>query len=224
MKPGDPRSSTGDADHDIFRGGGALFDPRARIRRWITFESELDPDFRRRISQSAYGEKLFSCIQCGTCSATCPVSHYMDFTPRRIIAMVREGFKEDVLNCATIWLCASCYSCTVDCPRKIKITDVMYALKREAIAAGVYPKRMALPVLAQEFFNEVKQEGKNSEGRVLLKLYLKTRPLDLLKFARLGLGLFFFGRMSLRGDRIKDRTGLRKLLAAVEQAREEARP
>lgn len=224
MKPDDPRPSRGNPDLDIFRGGGVLFEPRASIRRWIKFESELDPDFRQKITQSAYGEKLFSCIQCGTCSATCPVSHYMDFTPRRIIAMVREGFKEDVLNCVTIWLCASCYACTVDCPRKIKITEVMYALKREAIAAGVYPKRMALPILSQEFFNEVKEEGKNSEGRVLLKLYLKTRPLDLLKFARLGLRLFLSGRMSLKGDRIKDRAGLKRLLAAVEQAREEVRP
>ena len=85
----------------------------ADLRRNIKYESELDPTFGDRIARSAYGEKLFSCIQCGTCSGTCPVSHYMDYTPRQIIAMIREGFREEVLNSVTIWLCASCYSCTV---------------------------------------------------------------------------------------------------------------
>ena len=65
----------------------------ADLRRNIKYESELDPTFSDRIATLAYGEKMFSCIQCGTCSGTCPVSHYMDFTPRRIIAMVREGFR-----------------------------------------------------------------------------------------------------------------------------------
>ena len=43
------------------------------IRRHIAYESELDPDFGEKIARKAYGEKLFSCIQCGTCSGTCPV-------------------------------------------------------------------------------------------------------------------------------------------------------
>src|SRR5512138_2064641 len=76
---------------------------RTEIHRRIKYESELDAGFGEKIARAAYGEKLFSCIQCGTCSATCPVSHYMDYTPRRIIAMVREGFRDEVLNSVTIW-------------------------------------------------------------------------------------------------------------------------
>ncbi len=40
---------------------------------------------------AAEGNPLTTCIQCGTCSGTCPLSLYMDFTPRRIIALVRTG-------------------------------------------------------------------------------------------------------------------------------------
>ena len=54
--------------------------------------------------------------------------------PRRIIQLVREGFRHDALRSQTIWLCASCYACAVHCPQDIHITDVMYTLKREAIA------------------------------------------------------------------------------------------
>ena len=110
------------------------------VRKVLKYESELNPAFGKDVAAKAHGENLFSCIQCGTCAGTCPVSHYMDYTPRRIIAMVREGFEAEVLGSSTIWLCASCYQCTVDCPKQIKLTDIMYALKQMALARGLYPK------------------------------------------------------------------------------------
>jgi quinone-modifying oxidoreductase, subunit QmoC len=188
------------------------------VSRRITYQSELDPGFGEHIAKLAYGEKLFSCIQCGTCSGTCPVSPYMDFTPRRIIAMVREGFRQDVLNSLTIWLCASCYSCTVECPREIKITDVMYALKQEAIATGVYPKRFPVPVLAREFFHGVERTGRNSEGSLMVKFFLKTNPLGMLKNASMALRLWMKGRLSLLDEKMRTPGAVRTLLRAAKQA------
>jgi len=188
------------------------------VSRKITYQSELDPAFGDRIAKLAYGEKLFSCIQCGTCSGTCPVSHYMDYTPRRVIAMVREGFRTDVLNSLTIWLCASCYSCTVECPREIKITDVMYALKQEAIKEGVYPKRFPIPILAQEFFRGVQRTGRNSEGPLMVKLFLKTNPLGMLKNAPMAMRLWWKGRLSLFEEGMKSKGVVATLLRAAKQA------
>jgi L-lactate utilization protein LutB len=96
-------------------------------------------------------EKIFSCLQCGTCGSACPVSVYMDYTPRRLIGMVREGFKQEVVTSFAIWLCASCYERSVRCPAGIRVTEVMYALKRVAIREGIYPRRFPVPVLAKEF-------------------------------------------------------------------------
>ena len=188
----------------------------------IKYEEELDKGFAATIAKMAHGEKFLTCIQCGTCSATCPVSHFMDFTPRRIIAMVREGFREEVLRSFTIWLCASCYSCTADCPREIKITDVMYALKQIALQEKVYPKRFPLPVLQEVFFDYVQHKGRNSEGRLMLALALKTNPFRFLSLAKMGLRLWLAGRVSLAEDSIRDKEGLRKLLQAVDQAKEGA--
>ena len=98
------------------------------IERRIKYESEVNPGFGKEIASLSGGEDLYSCIQCGTCSSTCPMSIYMDFTPRRVIAMTRAGFEKEVLSNNTVWLCASCYACSVDCPKQIRITDVMYAL------------------------------------------------------------------------------------------------
>ena len=197
---------------------------RQEVRRHIAYESELDPSFGEHIARKAYGEKLFSCIQCGTCSATCPVSHYMDFTPRKIIAMVREGFRDEVLNCFTIWLCASCYACTVDCPREIKITDVMYALKQEAIAQGVYPRGFAIPVLAREFFRGVQRHGRSNEVPLMIRLFLKTNPLGMLQNASIAWRLWRTGRLSLRQESTRRRDTVRTLLQAAKQADEGSAP
>jgi heterodisulfide reductase subunit C len=187
-----------------------------KVQRRIKYESELDLGFGERMAERAYGQKLLSCIQCGTCGATCPLSHYMDYTPRRVIAMTREGFKDEALNSFTIWLCASCYSCTVQCPRQIHITDVMYTLKREAMARGVFPKRYPIPILARGFFNIVKKHGRNSEGRLLISLYLQTNPFKMLRDAKLGFKLWRRGRLTLGQEKIKNPESLRHLLEAVE--------
>jgi quinone-modifying oxidoreductase, subunit QmoC len=188
------------------------------IRHRIKYESELDAGFAARIADAAYGEKMFSCIQCGTCSGTCPVSPYMDYTPRRIIAMVREGFKQEVLNSVTIWLCASCYSCTCECPREIKVTDVMYALKQEAIARGMYPKRFPTPVLAREFFSGVRRAGRNSETRLMIRFFLKTNPLAMLKCTVLAMRLWWTGRMPLFEKPMRNPQDIRTLLQASKQS------
>ncbi len=190
------------------------------VRRRIKYEEELDHAFPNRIAELAHGEKFYSCIQCGTCSGTCPVSHYMDYTPRRIIAMVREGFRAEVLNSQTVWLCASCYACTCDCPRGIKITDVMYAIKREAIEQGVYPKRFPTPVLANAFFNQVMKDGRSSEGKLMMKVFLGTNPFKAFGNMLLGMKLFFTGRISMKSERIKDRKSLKALLAALDRLKE----
>lgn len=186
------------------------------IRRHITYESELDPAFGARVAAAAHGQQLSSCIQCGTCSGTCPVSDYMDLTPRRIIAMVREGFRREVLQSATIWLCASCYSCTVECPRQIKLTDVMYALKQEAIREGAYPRRFPIPILARVFFDGVKRNGRSSEVPLMARFYLRAfNPVATLKNIPMAVRMFFQGRLPLFEKGMRQKGAVAALLRAV---------
>jgi len=82
-------------------------------------------------------EKLRTCIQCGTCSATCPTAYAWDYSPRQVWRMVNLGLKDEVLNSRTFWLCTTCKSCQVRCPRGINIMDSMIALKEYSMGAGV---------------------------------------------------------------------------------------
>lgn len=184
------------------------------MERQIRYQREVDLEWAHRFTQHPNCERLLSCIQCGTCSGTCPLSIYMDLTPRQVIAMVREGFREDVLKSKTIWLCASCYACSVECPQKINITDLMYRLKREAIQNGLHPKRFPIPVLAQQFCEMVRRRGRNSEFWVVVRMALRTNPFVLFSMIRTGWDLWRTGRLSLRVERIQ-RTNELQYIPAV---------
>lgn len=183
--------------------------------RDVKYEAELDPHFAEEIASIPHGDHIYNCIQCGTCSASCPVSPYMDYTPRKVIAMIRAGFKKEVLSSTTPWLCASCYACTVECPKEIRITDVMYAAKRLGIREGVYPKKFLTPVLAREFFEIVKKNGRNHEGSLMLRMYLKTNPFALLRQMGLGIRLWLKGRISAKPEKIAQTGQLHALLGAI---------
>ncbi len=188
------------------------------IQRKVKYEEELDKHFLEEIKQASGCEEIDRCIQCGTCSSSCPMSVYMDYPPRKIIAMVKNGFKDEALQSFTIWLCPSCYTCQVRCPAKIKITDVMYALKRKAIKEGVYPSRFAIPVLDKEMSKLIAANGRSSDLWLILNLYLKSKkPLGLLKMAPLGLKLIKTGRMSFKKESIKNKKQLRALLKAIKE-------
>ena len=95
----------------------------------------LDRTLARQVTSE--WEQLLSCIQCGTCSASCPTAFAMDYTPRQLWQMVRLGMREEVLSSRTFWLCTTCKSCQVRCPRGIPITDTMIALKEYAMRVDV---------------------------------------------------------------------------------------
>lgn len=96
---------------------------------------ELDFEFGEEITPDL--EELRSCIQCGTCSASCPTAYAMDHTPRQLWQLIQLGLKDEVVNSRTFWLCTTCKACTVRCPRGIDLTETMVMLRRYAIKEGL---------------------------------------------------------------------------------------
>lgn len=191
------------------------------LKRTVKFEADRDPEFARWISHTVGGEKIRHCLQCGLCSGSCPLSLYMDYTPRRLMHLSREGFKEEVLSSSSIWLCTSCYACMVECPKKINITHLMYALKQRAIEERFYPKRFPIPVMAQQFSRMVRASGRITESRLILRVFLRTAILRLLGMSRVGWKLFLAGRMSLRREKIQHQQEIVALLESVATTRKE---
>ncbi|MBL9136746.1 MAG: 4Fe-4S dicluster domain-containing protein [Verrucomicrobiales bacterium] len=183
-----------------------------KLDRTIRYQADSDRDFGRQVMAVPGCERLKDCIQCGTCSGVCPLSIYMDHSPRQVMALTREGFKKEVLESRTIWLCASCYACSVECPRQIRITDIMYELKQRALRDRVYPKGLPTAVLAKEFAGMVHRNGRITESFLVVLLYLKTNWLEALGQWRLGLGLVRKGRFPFKLDAIRRRAELRRML------------
>ncbi len=91
------------------------------------FGEEITPDLA----------ELRSCIQCGTCSASCPTGYAMDLTLRQLWKLIQLGLRDEVVNSRTFWLCTTCRACTVRCPRGIDLTETMLMLKRYAVKEGL---------------------------------------------------------------------------------------
>jgi len=163
------------------------------------------------------GEKLKECLQCGTCSGSCPTSDAMDYTPREIIAAFRAGMLARILGSNTVWMCASCYGCTVRCPAGIKLTDIMYELKRLGIKYRVYPKGISAPVLSRIFVSLVDRYGRNPEPMLLARFLAQANPLGLFRLFPLGLRFFSHRRSQLRPSKIKGLVQLRKIADHAEQ-------
>ena len=85
-------------------------------------------------SLSTIREMVSACIQCGTCSASCPNEFAMDATPRQLWRMLLLGKTDDIFKSRTFALCSDCYCCTLRCPRGLPVTEAMEALKRMAAA------------------------------------------------------------------------------------------
>lgn len=188
------------------------------IERKMKYQREADAEWAQAVGKRLGCEGIYACMQCGTCSAACPLSIYMDYTPRRVINLVREGFRTDALRSQTIWLCASCDSCLAHCPRKINLTYLMYGLKREAIQEGLYPARFPIPVLAREFYEMVKRRGRSTDFWLVMRVALHSSPLILLRMVEAGWALFRTGRVVIRPAGIQRIEELQRVLGGSREA------
>ena len=100
----------------------------------IILTSEND-EFAEKIVKLS-GEIVTLCDQCGTCSGSCPMISEMDITPSQMMKMTQLGQK-DVLRSKTMWLCASCFTCTVRCPRGLDLSKVAEALRQVELRQAI---------------------------------------------------------------------------------------
>lgn len=158
-----------------------------------------DSAFRDLILKTPGGEKIPTCMQCGICAGSCPVSHEMDYNPRELVRMIQLGLKKEVLNSNTIWICTTCFSCSVRCPRGIRPTELMETLKPIAMAEGIKNKNAKF----DDVFSEVvKKNGRASEF-LLISKYSLSEP-GMIRQLPFGLSLISKGKMPLSVDKMKD--------------------
>jgi len=140
----------------------------------------------------------------------------MDITPREVIALFRAGDIESILSSRTIWICASCYACTVRCPQGVQVTDILYALKRLAIEQEIFPRRFPIYALSKSFVTIVNRYGRSYEPGLILTYFLKTNPFKLLSMIPLFFKLYFKGRIGILPKKIKRTKTFSRILNEAE--------
>jgi len=151
-----------------------------------------------------------SCIQCGTCTGSCPNAAAMDLTPRRMWRLVLLGRGDAVFQSQTFSLCSACYLCTLRCPRGLPLTEAMQRLKEIATRAGLSRYR---PVSAfyRQFLASVRRHGRVNETEFMTLYFMEMKnPLLALGYSGLGARLAARGKLGFR-LRLKPRRPLEAL-------------
>jgi quinone-modifying oxidoreductase, subunit QmoC len=138
-----------------------------------TPSGKYDLSFARWVRDNVDGgERLNLCMQCGTCSGSCPMGARMDHGPRKIFMMIRAGMKEAVLTSDTLWNCVSCYNCVVRCPRQVPVAYILHDLATVAVREGYAAARGSDNArFAKAFWWSAAKYGRTDERLVTAKYY-----------------------------------------------------
>jgi heterodisulfide reductase subunit C len=143
-------------------------------------------------------EMVRTCIQCGTCTGSCPNAFAMDQTPRQLWRMVLMGQKDVIFQSKTFALCSSCYYCTLRCPRGLLLTEAMGALKQIASRENLAKYRQS-SLFYKSFIKSVRNHGRVREMEFMTLYFTSMKnPFVPFRFATLGMRLMLKKKISLQ--------------------------
>jgi Fe-S oxidoreductase len=106
------------------------------------------------------GDAAKFCYQCGLCDTVCPWNRVTTFSIRKLIREATFGLSET----DEIWRCTTCGRCPQQCPRDVKLIEVMVSLRRMATEYGLFPPSVrpvrAISVGLTEQGNPLNEERK----------------------------------------------------------------
>lgn len=101
---------------------------------------DADRAFKKQLVRSLQGGTFSYCFTCTTCTTSCPVvQNFTDppaalgLTPHQIIRCAVMGIPHIIYKCRMLWSCLGCYQCQEHCPQGVRVTDVLYELKNQAV-------------------------------------------------------------------------------------------
>jgi heterodisulfide reductase subunit C len=157
---------------------------------------------------------LRPCIQCGTCTASCPNALHMDLTPRMMWRLVIMGQLTEVMNSQTFILCSDCYTCSLRCPRGLPLTEAMERLKGIAFVRRE-PLHRRSRLFYEQFMQTVRRWGRLHEMAFMTRYFTAMKsPAAPFRFAPLGMKLIGKGKVDM-GVRNTTRTPLAALFDKV---------
>ncbi len=162
------------------------------------------------------GQRIRDCYQCGKCTAGCPIAADMDMPPNQVMRLLQLGLADLPLRSRTIWLCASCETCTTRCPRELDPAAVMDALRALALRQRVPIPERAIAYFNRTFLNLIEKYGRVFEMELIGRF--NTGTLQFFKDISKAPKLFFKGRLKLFPS-FKGRSMARPTMKAIKAMR-----
>jgi heterodisulfide reductase subunit C len=151
-------------------------------------QTELKNEINKRLCK-LQDEISDYCYQCAKCTSGCEAHKLLELEPHKIIALLKRGLIDEMVNSEVIWTCMSCFKCRERCPQKVAPVDVLFALKNLAVASGkqIPGNYTALlqSVLSIGLIQDVKSittHDSKTMSRLDLCLPEISKPTDPLKF------------------------------------------
>jgi len=195
----------------------------------IALEQKAIESFAQEVERAG-GGAVAECYQCGKCSAGCPVAAFMDLLPHQVVRCVQLGIRDEVLKSRTIWVCASCQTCTTRCPKEFEIARLMDILReislREGTVAVTEKDKLRFH---RAFLKSVEHHGRVFELGLTQSFMMKTAakqaikdPRVLMQDAMMGKGMLFANKLRFLPDTIKGKRHIKRMFERIRQ-REKAR-
>ncbi|HET6489171.1 MAG TPA: 4Fe-4S dicluster domain-containing protein [Syntrophales bacterium] len=181
----------------------------------------MDPDYHtpirlERIDSPLKRElkELFSidvdtCLECGKCSGGCSNAHVFDYTPRKIVQLVKLGAEETLLKMDALWICLSCQICLDRCPSGIDIPRILDHLREKARRKGIPASRPAVGLFHELMLGQIRKTGRISEIGLMLRFAAATGRYG--KDAGLGIRMFLKGKLNPISAAVKKVKEVRRL-------------
>jgi len=80
--------------------------------------------------------KLLECIQCGTCTGSCPVAKKANLNIRRYMREVATLGKLTIHHQNELWSCTTCSTCGVRCPKDLNPYEFLIDIRGMAVEGG----------------------------------------------------------------------------------------
>jgi heterodisulfide reductase subunit C len=169
-----------------------------------TVSPSLETEVERRC-----GEKPRICYQCGKCTTGCLFTFAMDIMPHQVMKLIQYGQGLRLFSSRTIWICASCETCSVRCPLGIAVSRVIDTLREMALEEGVRPAEREIATFHRCFLGNIAFLGRISEP-LLMGAY-KVLSGDLFSDVGLAAKMLRRGKIRLVPGAIGRRGELRRI-------------
>ena len=133
----------------------------------------------------------------------------MDVMPNQIMRMIQLGLEDEALRSRTIWICASCQTCTTRCPNDIDIAHLMDALRQLNRARGVPAAEENVVKFHNAFLKSVRRHGRVFEFGMVGAYKLAAK--DFFGDTKAAWEMFKRGKLKFLPAKIKGAREVREL-------------